>query len=52
MSDKKPRTEPTFTLRCVGCKRIETRPARDCREMPFCQICYMPMTLEKVEAGR
>ena len=43
------RREPTFKLCCVGCKRTEDRPARECTEQPFCSKCSMPMTLEKVE---
>lgn len=42
-------SETTFTLKCVGCKKKEKRPAADCVEMPVCKICFMPMTLEKVE---
>lgn len=38
----------TFKLRCVGCQTIETRPAHDCHEQPFCNRCYMPMVLEEV----
>lgn len=38
----------TFKLRCVGCKAIEHRPASECREMPFCEKCSMPMVLEEV----
>lgn len=38
----------TFKLKCVGCKAIETRPAAECREQPFCKLCSMPMVLEKV----
>ena len=41
---------PTFTLKCVGCKTVENRPAAECREMPFCTKCYMPMLLEKASA--
>lgn len=41
---------PTFTLKCVGCKIVEDRPASECREMPFCKECFMPMTLEKASA--
>lgn len=37
-----------FTLKCVGCGKIENRPASECHEQPFCNDCYMPMTLEKV----
>ena len=40
----------TFTLRCVGCKRTEKRPADKCIEQPFCSECYMPMILETVDA--
>lgn len=39
---------PMFTLKCVGCGMVEDRPASECREMPFCEKCFMPMTLEKV----
>ena len=39
---------PTFTLKCVGCKTTEDRPASECREQPFCKKCFMPMVLEKV----
>lgn len=38
----------TFKLKCVGCGGVESRPASECREMPFCNKCYMPMTLEEV----
>ncbi len=37
-----------FSLRCVGCKIRETRPAEDCKEQPYCNKCSMPMILEKV----
>ena len=40
--------EATFTLKCVGCGQVVKRPAVLCQEMPFCSVCYMPMTLEKV----
>lgn len=39
---------PTFKLKCVGCGEVESRPAEECREMPFCAKCNMPMTLEEV----
>jgi rRNA maturation endonuclease Nob1 len=35
----------TFKLRCVGCGIKEDRPAEECREMPFCKKCFMPMVL-------
>ena len=38
----------TFTLKCVGCGKIETRPAEECTEQPFCNECYMPMILDSV----
>jgi len=42
--------EVKFKLKCVGCGYVEERPANDCREQPFCDKCYMPMTLESVES--
>lgn len=42
----KPKTS-TFVLKCVGCKKIDKRPAAECTEQPFCS-CGMPMLLEKV----
>jgi hypothetical protein len=47
---KKSMPSATFTLKCVGCGMVERRPAEKCAEQPFCEKCYMPMTLEKVEA--
>lgn len=38
----------TFTLKCVGCNKVEDRPAAGCREMPFCNDCFMPMVLQEV----
>jgi hypothetical protein len=49
MTDKRAKV-PTFKLKCVGCGRMESRPASECREMPFCNHCFMPMTLEEVQA--
>lgn len=37
----------TFTLKCVGCKKVEKRPSEECKEQPFCS-CGMPMFLESV----
>lgn len=48
MTEKKSKV-PTFKLKCVGCGMVESRPAADCREMPFCNKCHMPMTLEEVK---
>lgn len=46
----KPRQQKaTFKLKCVGCGCVESRPAEECREMPFCNKCNMPMTLEEVK---
>ena len=41
-------TVDTFKLKCVVCGRIETRPASECTEQPFCEKCYGPMTLKEV----
>jgi hypothetical protein len=38
----------TFKLKCVGCHTVETRPAAECQEQPFCKKCFLPMTLEEV----
>ena len=38
-----------FKLKCVGCGTVEIRDAEQCKEQPFCDKCYMPMTLESVE---
>lgn len=38
----------TFKLKCVGCQTIEKRPADECKEMPFCNKCFMPMVLVEV----
>lgn len=39
----------TFKLKCVGCGKVENRPADDCHsEMPICGVCYMPMILQTV----
>lgn len=40
--------EATFKLRCVGCQIIQHRPAAECKEMPFCKKCFMPMVLVEV----
>lgn len=37
--------QTTFTLKCVTCGVIETRPASECHEQPFCKKCYGPMLL-------
>lgn len=37
-----------FKLKCVGCAMVETRPAADCTEQPFCNKCFMPMVLLEV----
>jgi len=39
----------TFKLQCVSCKTVEDRPASECKEMPFCDHCFMPMVLIEVE---
>jgi hypothetical protein len=41
-------TTGIFKLKCVGCGCTEERPAENCRDQPFCEKCYMPMTLERV----
>lgn len=48
MTEKKVKV-PTFRVKCVGCGMVEDRPASECVEMPFCNKCFMPMTLEEVK---
>lgn len=36
-----------FLLKCVA-RHKEERPATECREMPMCKTCFMPMILEGV----
>ena len=40
----------TFKLKCVQCQTVETRPAGDCVEQPFCNKpgCYGLMVLVEV----
>jgi hypothetical protein len=47
MTEKKAKVT-MFKLKCVGCGMVESRPAIECVEMPFCNKCHMPMTLEEV----
>ena len=43
---------PMFTLRCVGCRAVDTRAAAECAgpNMPQCKKCYSPMVLESASA--
>lgn len=38
----------TFTLKCIGCKKVEQRPAAACHDQPICR-CGMPMLLKEVK---
>jgi len=40
-----------FTLKCVGCGMVERRDAEQCRDQPFCNKCYMPMTVTDVSGS-
>lgn len=37
----------TFRLKCVVCGKVETRPAEQCKEQPYCNCCGGPMILEE-----
>jgi rRNA maturation endonuclease Nob1 len=41
-------SQATFKLKCVGCGKVEKRPADQCKEQPFC-ACGMPMVLQQVK---
>lgn len=50
---KKAEQAATFHLKCVGPGRHrENRPASECKEMPFCKTCSMPMVLDTVVIGK
>jgi NAD-dependent SIR2 family protein deacetylase len=37
-----------FVLKCVTCGAKVQRKSEDCKEQPFCDNCYAPMTLDAV----
>ena len=39
-----------FKLKCVGCGKIEKRPAEQCHDQPFCS-CGLPMILVEAAAN-